>query len=87
LSQFFTKRKSNDGDDSAGNWIDTSPANEIDEDKMDDKDLEAAKEMDKDCQASNQAEIQDPAQEVDEDMQSFVATGERKLGEAALLKV
>jgi hypothetical protein len=87
LSQFSTKRKSNDGDDSAGDWINTLPANEMDEDEIDDEDLEAAKEMDKDRQASDEAEIQDLAQEVDEDMQFFVATGERKLGEAALLKV
>jgi hypothetical protein len=87
LSQFSTKQKSNDNDDSAGDWINTSPANEMDEDEMDDEDLKAAKEMDKDHQASNEAEIQDLAQEVDKDMQCFVATGERKLGKAALLKV
>lgn len=43
----------------------------MDEDEMDDKDLEAAKEMDKDHQASDEAEIQDLAQEVDKDMQFF----------------
>ena len=54
---------------------------------MDDEDLEATKKTDKDRQASDEAEIQDLAQEVDEDMQFFVATGEHKLEEAALLKV
>ena len=87
MSQFSAKRKRNDGDDGTGDWIETSPADEIDEDEMDNEDLEATKEMDKDCLASDEAEIQDIAQEVDEDMRFFVATGERKLGEAALLKV
>ena len=86
MSQFSAKRKSNDGDDSTGDWIGL-PADEIDEDEMDDEDLEAIKEMDKDRQASDEAEIRELAQDVDEDMQFFFATGERKLGEAALLKV
>jgi hypothetical protein len=85
LSQFSTKRTRNEGDDT-GDWID-SPANEPDDDDMDDEDLEAVKEMDKDRQASDEVEIQDLAQEVDEDMQFFVATGECRLGETALLKV
>jgi hypothetical protein len=54
---------------------------------MDDEDLEAAKEMDKDREASDEAEIQELAQEVDEGMEFFVSARERKLGEAALLKV
>lgn len=33
----------------------------MDEDEMDDEDLEATKEMDKDCQVSDKAEIQDLA--------------------------
>jgi hypothetical protein len=59
----------------------------MEENEMDNEDLEALEEMDKDCEASNDAEIQHLAQEVDEDMQFFVGTGEWKLGEAALLKV
>ena len=85
--QFSTKRKRNDSDDSAGNWVDTAPVDEMEENEMDDEDLEAIKETDKDREASDEAEIQDLSQEVDEDMQFFVATAERKLGEAALLKV
>jgi hypothetical protein len=59
----------------------------MDDDEMDDEDLEAANEIDKDRQASDEAEIQDLARDVDEDMQFFVATAERKLGQAALVKV
>lgn len=70
----------------AGDWIDTSPVDETD-DEMDDEELEAANETDKDRQASDDAEIQDLAREVDEDARFFVSTAERKLGEAALLKV
>jgi hypothetical protein len=58
-----------------------------DEDELDEEDLEAEKETDKDRQASDDAEIQDLAREVDEDLRFFVATAERELGEAALLKV
>jgi len=87
LSQFSTKRKGNEGDDGAGDWINTSPVDELEEDELDDEDLEALAEIDKDRQASDEAEIQNLAREVDEDMRFFVATGERKLGEAALLKV
>ena len=54
---------------------------------MDDEDLKAAKEMDKNRQASNKAEIQELAQEVDEGMEFFVAARERKVGEVVLLKV
>jgi hypothetical protein len=45
------------------------------------------KEMDKDCEVSDEAEIQDLSWEIDEDMWFFVATEERKLGEAVLLKI
>ena len=51
MSQFLMKQNkaSNEGDDmGAGNWIDTSPV-----DEMDDKEIEAANEMDKDRQARN----------------------------------
>ena len=69
MSQFSTKRKSKNGDESAGDWIDTSAADETDEDdELDDEDIEAAMEMDKDRQASDEAEIQDLAREVDDDM-------------------
>ena len=54
---------------------------------MDDEDIEAAKEMDKDRQASDEAEIQELVQEVDEGMEFFVAARKHKAGEAALLKV
>jgi len=54
-------KASNEGDDmGAGDWIDTSPV-----DEMDDKEIEAANETDKDRQASDNAEIQDLAREVD----------------------
>ena len=59
----------------------------MEEDEMDDEDLEAMKEMDKDREASDKAEIQDLSWEVDEDMWFFIAMGERKLREVALLKV
>jgi hypothetical protein len=68
LSQFSTKgrnNETNDGDDSTG---DTLPFDGMDKDEMDDKDLKAAKEMDKDHQASDEAEKQDLAQDVDEDI-------------------
>ena len=54
---------------------------------MDDEDLEAAKEMDKDRQASNKAEIQELAQEVNEGMEFFAAARDHKVEEAALPKV
>jgi hypothetical protein len=54
----------------------------MEEDELDDEDLEAMKEMDKDHEASDEAEIQDLSQEIDKDMRFFVATGEQKLGEA-----
>jgi hypothetical protein len=40
----------------------------MEEDKLDDEDLEAMKEMDKDCEVSDEAEIQDLSWEIDEDM-------------------
>ena len=43
--------------------------------------------MDKDRKASDKAEIQELAQEVDEGMEFFVAAREHKAREAALLKV
>jgi hypothetical protein len=85
LSQFTTKRKASNEDEDdtgAGDWIDTLPV-----DEMDDEELEAANEVDKDRQASDNAEIQDISRDVDFDSRFFVSMAERKLGEGALLKV
>lgn len=89
MSQFSTKRNkaANEGDDDVGgDLIDTSPVDEMDN-EIDDEDVEAANEIDKDREACDDAEIQDISRDVDFDRRFLVSTAERKLGEGALLKV
>jgi hypothetical protein len=79
LVAVFKSNKTNDGDDSAGDWIHTLPSDGMDEDEMDEEDLAATIEMDKNCQASDKEEIQDLAKDIDEDMQFFIAQGNANL--------
>ena len=59
----------------------------MDDDEPDDEELEAQAELDKDREASNSAEIQDLAEEVERDARFFVGAAESALGRSSLLKV
>ena len=58
-----------------------------DDDELDDEELEAQAEVNKDREASDDAEIEDLAQEVENDVRFFVGAADVALGRSALLKV
>ena len=58
-----------------------------DDDEPDDEELEAQVEVDKDHEASDDAEIEDLVQEVENDVHFFVGAADVALGCSALLKV
>jgi hypothetical protein len=62
-------------------------AEDLGDDELDDEELEAQAELDKDREASDDAEIQDLAEEVERDAQFFVGAADSALGRSALLKV
>jgi len=56
-------------------------------DQLNDDELEAEEEIDKDRQASDEQEIQDLADEVDADIRFFVGMSDLELGRSAMTKV
>ena len=73
-------------DDALDSILEVDP-DDLDSDEPDDEDLEAQAECDKDREASDQAEIQDLAKEVERDARFFVGAADTALGRSALLKV
>lgn len=68
-------------------FSDSDDADELDDEEMDEVDLEADKEIDKDQEVSDKQEIQELADEVDADIQFFVGRANLELGWSAMLKV
>ena len=62
-------------------------AKDLGDDELDDEELEAQAELDKDHEVSDDAEIQDLAKEVERDAQFFIGAADSALGRSALLKV
>ena len=62
-------------------------SDDLDEDELDKEDLEALAEVHKDCEASDDAEIQDLAKEIERDVHFIVGAADAALGRSALLKV
>jgi len=78
------KRKSTDNDTV---FSDGDDADEIEDEEMDEPELEADEEIDKDRQASDEREIQELADEVDADVRFFVGESDLQLGRSAMIKV
>ena len=95
LSQFtvkWRKAASQDPDermvtDSTFNSILDTDEDDEDEDKLDEEELEAQAKVDQDCEASDDAEIQDLVKEVERDICFIVGAADAALGCSALLKV
>ena len=95
LSQFTVKRRkaaSQDPDegmvtDSAFDSILDTDEDDEDENELDEEELEAQAKVDQDHEASDDAEIQDLAKEVERDIHFIVGAANAALGRSALLKV
>jgi hypothetical protein len=77
--QFSAKKKSTDND-AIFSDVDANDVDELEEEKMDEAELEADEEIDKDRQASDEREIQELADEVDTDIRFFVGASDLELG-------